>query len=96
MYLPSILAGIGKSAGALYYAGGKVIKAASENPEETASVFDFIMFLIVAALIAGAAGGIGAFVAKSVLDVKQEDVGSTFWGVGILVLIVLVIGYFVV
>lgn len=96
MYLLSILAGIGKSAGALYYAGGKVIKAASENPEETASVFDFIMFLIVAALIAGAAGGIGAFVAKSVLEKNKDDVEGTFWAVGILVLIIMIVGYFVV
>lgn len=54
------------------------------------------MFLLVAALIAGAAGGIGAFVAKSVLEKNKDEVEGTFWAVGILVLIIMIVGYFVV
>lgn len=95
MYLLSILAGGGEIARGLYV-GARAVSAAADNPEKTASVFDFIMFLLVAALIAGAAGGIGAFVAKSVLEKNKDEVEGTFWAVGILVLIIMIVGYFVV
>ena len=70
-------------------------KAASENPEKAAGVGNFIVALVIYAIIAAAIGGIAAAIAKLVFEADKEDTTNTFFSVGVIILIICVICYFV-
>lgn len=92
MYLLSILAQSKWAAGAKLFHG---IKAANEHPEKVAKTGEFLLALVIYALIAAVVGAIAAAVAKLVFEADKETVQNTFLGVGVVVLIVCVICYLI-
>lgn len=53
------------------------------------------MALVIYAIIAAAIGGIAAAIAKLVFEADKEDTTNTFFSVGVIILIICVICYFV-
>lgn len=91
MVISSIICGWGSKA----YVGSKVLKEAYENPEKTASVFEFILALVVYALIAAVIGAIAAAVGKFVFETDTEDTKAVFGYVAGVILVICIICYFV-
>lgn len=65
------------------------------SPEDKADFVDFLLALVIYAMIAAIIGAIGAGVAKFVFETDKEQTQATFVGVGAITLIICVICYFI-
>ena len=75
---------------------GRAAYIASQHPEETASVFSFLVYLFICAIICGIIAGVLALVLKYALSLSKEDVEKVFgYTIGGLLLIC-ALGYFII
>lgn len=91
MVISSIICGWGTTARGGYL----LLKETQENPEKAASFIEFIVALVIYALIAAVIGAIAAAVGKFVFETDKEDTQKVFIGVAGIVVAVCVICYFV-